>query len=43
MSDVWLDLARDSLRFYRWGKAGRTAVEHVGAKAVLNLEEPLVF
>lgn len=38
-----VDLARDSLRFYRLGKAGKTAVEHVGAKAVLNLEESLVF
>ena len=38
-----VDVARDSLRFYRLGKAGRAAVEHVGAKAVLDLEEPLVF
>ena len=38
-----VDLTCDSLRFYRLGKAGRLAVEHVGAKAVLDLEGPLVF
>jgi CRISPR-associated protein Cas2 len=37
------DLSRDSLRFYRLGNAGRAAVEHVGAKPVLDLEGPLVF
>ena len=38
-----VDLTCDSLRFYRLGKAGRLSVEHVGAKAVLDLEGPLVF
>ena len=38
-----VDLTCDTLRFYRLGKAGRLAVEHVGAKAVLDLEGPLVF
>ena len=38
-----IEPARDSLRFYRLGKAGGAAVEHVGAKPILDLEGPLVF
>ncbi len=38
-----VDLTRDSLRFYRLGHAGRLAVEHAGAKPVLDLAGPLVF
>jgi CRISPR-associated protein Cas2 len=35
--------ATDSLRFYRLGREGRRRVEHVGAKAALDLEGPLLF
>ena len=38
-----LDLARDSLRFYRLGAQGRARVEHVGAKPTLDLEGPLIL
>ena len=38
-----MDPAVDSLRFYRLGRADRLAVEHVGAKPILNLDGPLVF
>lgn len=34
---------KDSLRFYRLGAEGRRRIEHVGAKAALDLEGPLVF
>jgi CRISPR-associated protein Cas2 len=33
----------DSLRFYRLGAEGRRRVEHVGAKAALDLDGPLLF
>jgi CRISPR-associated protein Cas2 len=33
----------DSLRFYRLGAEGRRRIEHVGAKAALDLEGPLQF
>jgi len=33
----------DSLRFYRLGNHYKGKVEHVGTKAVLDLEEPLIF
>lgn len=33
----------DSLRFYYLGKAWKNRVEHLGAKAVLDLNGPLVF
>jgi len=33
----------DSLRFYRLGKHYKEKVEHVGTKAVLDLEGPLIF
>lgn len=38
-----IDATRDSLRFYRLGAQGRARVEHVGAKAALNLDGALVF
>lgn len=38
-----IDSSQDSLRFYHLGAKGRLAVEHVGAKAVLDLNGPLVF
>lgn len=38
-----IDPARDSLRFYRLGAEGRRRVEHAGAKAVLDLDGPLLF
>lgn len=40
---VEIDPARDSLRFYRLGTEGRRRVEHAGAKAVLDLDGPLLF
>jgi len=33
----------DSLRFYRLGNRYKEKVEHVGTKAVLDLEGPLIF
>jgi CRISPR-associated protein Cas2 len=33
----------DSLRFYRLGAEGRRRIEHVSAKAALDLEGPLLF
>lgn len=33
----------DSLRFYRLGNHYQTKVEHIGAKEVLNVEDPLIF
>ena len=33
----------DSLRFYFLGRNWRNRVEHIGTKAVLDLEEPLVL
>lgn len=38
-----IDPARDSLRFYRLGAQGRLRVEHVGAKAVIDLSGALLF
>jgi CRISPR-associated protein Cas2 len=38
-----IDATQDSLRFYSLGARGRSRVEHVGAKPVLDLEGPLVF
>ncbi|WGF90743.1 CRISPR-associated endonuclease Cas2 [Marinivivus vitaminiproducens] len=37
-----IDPDHDSLRFYHLGADGKRRIEHVGAKAVLNLEGPLV-
>ena len=36
------DLEEDSLRFYFLGKNWRRRVEHVGAKPVQDLDEPLI-
>ncbi|MEJ7686894.1 MAG: CRISPR-associated endonuclease Cas2 [Variovorax sp.] len=38
-----IDPATDSLRFYHLGKHWQDKVEHIGAKAVLNLHAPLIF
>jgi len=38
-----IDPAVDSLRFYRLGAEGRRRIEHIGAKAVLDLEGPIVL
>jgi CRISPR-associated protein Cas2 len=38
-----VDLDQDSLRFYYLGKRWQSRVEHVGAKAALDLNGPLVF
>ena len=38
-----IDLAKDSLRFYRLGADGKRRVEHIGAKPALDLDGPLVF
>ena len=38
-----IDLTQDSLRFYYLGKHWQPRVEHVGAKAALDLNGPLVF
>lgn len=38
-----IDTTRDSLRFYRLGADGKRRVEHVGAKAILDLGGPLLF
>ncbi len=38
-----IDPGEDSLRFYRLGAEGRRRVEHLGSKAVTDLEGPLVF
>ena len=37
-----IDPARDSLRFYFLGAAGKRRIEHVGAKPVLDLDGPLI-
>jgi CRISPR-associated protein Cas2 len=38
-----IDPKRDSLRFYFLGSHWKRRIEHVGAKAALNLSGPLVF
>ena len=38
-----VDLAADSLRFYRLGADGKRRVEHVGAKPIVDLAGPLQF
>ncbi|TNC14387.1 CRISPR-associated endonuclease Cas2 [Methylobacterium terricola] len=38
-----IDPQQDSLRFYRLGSDARGRIEHVGAKAVLDLDRPLLF
>lgn len=38
-----IDVCCDSLRFYRLGAEGKKRIEHVGAKAALDLDGPLQF
>ncbi|MDR2787825.1 MAG: CRISPR-associated endonuclease Cas2 [Candidatus Accumulibacter sp.] len=38
-----IDPSQDSLRFYYLGKHWQSRVEHVGIKAALDLNGPLVF
>jgi CRISPR-associated protein Cas2 len=38
-----LDHSVDSLRFYNLGADGKRRVEHVGAKAPIDLDGPLIF
>ncbi len=37
-----IDLEKDSLRFYYLGNNWRNRVEHIGAKASIDLEGPLI-
>lgn len=37
-----MDTAQDSLRFYFLGANARRRIEHVGAKAALDFEAPLI-
>jgi CRISPR-associated protein Cas2 len=38
-----IDASKDSLRFYHLGAKGARRIEHIGAKAVLDLKGPLLF
>jgi len=38
-----IEADKDSLRFYQLGASGKRRVEHVGAKAALDLDGPLLF
>lgn len=38
-----IDPTHDSLRFYYLGKNWKCRVEHIGAKAALDLSGPLIF
>lgn len=38
-----VDLNQDSLRFYYLGKHWQSRVEHIGAKAAVDFNGPLVF
>jgi CRISPR-associated protein Cas2 len=38
-----IDPGQDSLRFYFLGKKWQSRIEHVGAKAVLDLNGPLIL
>ena len=38
-----IDETEDSLRFYRLGAEGKRRIEHIGAKAVTDLDGPLLF
>jgi CRISPR-associated protein Cas2 len=37
-----IDVKKDSIRYYYLGDEWRTRVEHIGAKASLDLEGPLI-
>lgn len=38
-----IDDEKDSLRFYFLGSNWKRKIEHIGAKDVIDLEEPLIF
>ena len=38
-----IDQDKDSLRFYFLGANGKRKIEHIGAKIIADLEEPLVI
>jgi len=38
-----IDESKDSLRFYFLGNNHQTKVEHIGAKAVISVEDNLIF
>lgn len=42
LSDL-IDKNKDSLRFYYLGDKYKTKVEHVGAKAAVKVDEPLIL
>lgn len=37
-----IDVDKDSLRFYNLGNNWKNRVEHIGAKAVMDIEGPLI-
>lgn len=37
-----MDIARDSLRFYLLGAAGKRRIEHIGAKPSVDFDSPLI-
>lgn len=41
LTDI-IDVEKDSLRFYYLGKNWREKIEHIGAKASVDLEGPLI-
>ena len=38
-----MDKEKDSLRFYYLGDKNKSKVEHIGAKATIDLQSPLLF
>lgn len=38
-----IDVDRDSLRFYYLGKNYKNKIEHIGAKSVRDINDPLIF
>lgn len=38
-----IDENKDSLRFYQLGNNYKSRVEHIGVKASLDLEDPIIF
>lgn len=43
MLEKEIDISKDSLRFYYLGDKYKTKIEHLGTKAALNVEQPLIF
>jgi CRISPR-associated protein Cas2 len=37
-----MDAARDSLRFYFLGAAGKRRIEHIGAKPAVDFDDTLI-